>query len=86
MLDINTFILILSSCLDATTLGRLRIIVLALLSMSGRVTMRGISRWAEGGDVIARFNASSIHRLTGTKSTGFWFAIIFLKKKIIQSL
>jgi putative transposase len=49
MLDINTFILILSSCLDATTLGRLRIIVLALLSMSGRVTMRGISRWAEEG-------------------------------------
>jgi putative transposase len=49
MLDINSFLLILNICLDATTLGRLRIIVLALLSMSGRVTMLGISRWAEEG-------------------------------------
>lgn len=35
-------------CLDATTLRRLVVIVSAILAMTGRVTMLGISPWTEG--------------------------------------
>lgn len=44
--------------LDATTLGRMHIVVSALLAMSGRITMQGISRWSgKGGSyrTIQRF-------------------------------
>jgi len=37
------------SVLDTTTRRRLAIIILAMLAMAGRVTMRGISRWTEDG-------------------------------------
>lgn len=36
-------------CLDATTLRRLVVIVSAVLAMTGRVTMLGISRWTGKG-------------------------------------
>lgn len=39
----------LSQCLDKTTLRQLQVIVLAMLAMTGRVTMLGISRWTEPG-------------------------------------
>jgi len=39
----------LSSCLDTTTLNRLKTIVTAMLTMTGRVTMLGISRWTDEG-------------------------------------
>lgn len=53
----------LSQCLDKTTLRQLSCIVLALLAMTGRVTMRGISRWTEPGGsyrTIQRFYNSPI--------------------------
>jgi putative transposase len=37
------------TCVDSTTLRRLTVIVSAMLAMTGRVTMLGISRWAEEG-------------------------------------
>jgi putative transposase len=39
----------LSPCLDSTTLRRLRCVATALLTMTGRVTMLGLSRWTEAG-------------------------------------
>ena len=39
----------LSQCLDKTSLGQLNRIVPAMLAMTGRVTMLGISRWTETG-------------------------------------
>lgn len=55
-------ILSLLQCLmfhvDRTTLRRMNIVVSALLAMSGRITMRGISRWSgDGGSyrTIQRF-------------------------------
>ncbi len=46
-------IMLLFSCLshdfDKTTLRRLVLVVEALLSMTGRVTMLGLSRWTESG-------------------------------------
>ena len=53
----------LSQCLDKTSLRQLSCIVPALLAMSGRVTMLGISRWSEPGGsyrTIQRFYNSTI--------------------------
>lgn len=45
MIDIIQVLLWLSQCVDKTTLSQLSRIVSALLAMTGRVTMLGISRW-----------------------------------------
>lgn len=50
MFDILLILQCLNSCMDSTSLKRLKIIVPALLAIPGRVTMLSISRWAgEGG-------------------------------------
>ena len=49
MPDIITVLACLSQCLDPTTLRQLRRITEAMMSMTGRVTMRGIARWAGPG-------------------------------------
>lgn len=49
MPDIMLLLSCLSYCLERTTLRRLTKLVEALLSMTGRVTMLGISRWSEAG-------------------------------------
>ncbi|KAF5410014.1 MAG: hypothetical protein C5S47_07800 [Candidatus Methanogasteraceae archaeon] len=43
MFDFSALMSCLTICLDATTLARLRVIVSAMLAMTGRVTMLGIS-------------------------------------------
>jgi hypothetical protein len=58
MIDIMMVFACLSQSLDATELRRLTRIAQALLAISGRVTMRGISRWAgQGGSyrTVQRF-------------------------------
>jgi len=62
-MDIIALLQVLSQCLDRTSLRRLHVIVLALVTMTGRVTMLGISRWAEDGGsyrTIQRFYNSVI--------------------------
>jgi putative transposase len=62
-MDIIALLQVLSQCLDRTSLRRLNVIVLALVTMTGRVTMLGISRWAEKGGsyrTIQRFYNSVI--------------------------
>src|SRR6266487_2834017 len=49
MPDIITVLACLSPCLDPTTRRQLRRITEAMMSMTGRVTMRGIARWAGPG-------------------------------------
>lgn len=49
MPDIIIVLQCLSQCLDKTTLRQLSCIVPAMLAMTGRVTMLGISRWTEKG-------------------------------------
>jgi putative transposase len=49
MPDIIIILGCLSQCVDKTALRQLNHIVLALLAMTGRVTMLGISRWTEKG-------------------------------------
>jgi putative transposase len=62
-MDIIIVLQCLSQCLDQTTLRQLQVIVPALLAMTGRVTMLGISRWTETGGsyrTIQRFYNSPI--------------------------
>ncbi|NJN99584.1 MAG: transposase [Anaerolineales bacterium] len=62
-MDIIIVLQCLSQCLDKTTLRQLSCIVPAMLAMTGRVTMLGISRWTElGGSyrTIQRFYNSTI--------------------------
>jgi putative transposase len=49
MLDSITLLHCLVPTLPQTTVRQLSRIVLALLAMTGRVTMRGIARWAGAG-------------------------------------
>ncbi|GFO97232.1 transposase IS4 family protein [groundwater metagenome] len=63
MFNINLCLQCLKTCLNSKTLSQLIIIVTALLSMTGRVTMLGISRWTgEGGSyrTVQRFFNTSI--------------------------
>src|SRR5438552_2300640 len=63
MPDIITVFACLRQCLNATTLRQLGRVPDAMLSMPGRVTMRGIARWAgQGGSyrTVQRFFATVI--------------------------
>lgn len=62
-MDIIIVLQCLSQCLDKTTWRHLSCIVPALLAMTGRVTMLGLSRWTEPGGsyrTIQRFYNSTI--------------------------
>lgn len=63
MPDILALLLCLHSCLPLTTIRQLSRIALALLCMTGRVTMLGISRWTGAGGsyrTVQRFFATAI--------------------------
>jgi putative transposase len=63
MIDIIIVFQCLSQCLDKTTLRQLSCIVPAMLAMTGRVTMLGLSRWTEKGGsyrTIQRFYNTAI--------------------------
>ena len=49
MTDIISLLVCLDQSVDGTTLKQLSRIIVAMLTMSGRVTMMGISRWSEKG-------------------------------------
>jgi len=63
MENISTLLLCLGTVLDKTSLRHLMLISEALLSMNGRVTMLGISRWTERGGsyrTVQRFFGKSL--------------------------
>lgn len=63
MIDILSLLACLDQTVDKTTMKQLSRIVLALLTMTGRVTMRGISRWSEKGGsyrTIQRFFSKTL--------------------------
>lgn len=63
MPDLRVLFACVSQCLDRTTIRQLRRVSDAMLSMTGRVTMRGISRWAgHGGSyrTLQRFFTTSL--------------------------
>jgi putative transposase len=67
MADIMVVLGCLSQCLDPTTLRQLCCVSEAMVSMSGRVTMRGISRWTNTGGsyrTLQRFFYTPMNWLT----------------------
>ncbi len=63
MPDILALLLCLQPCVPMTSVRQLSRIALALLAMTGRVTMRGISRWTDTGGsyrTVQRFFATAI--------------------------
>src|SRR5206468_7316805 len=63
MPDIMVLFACLSQCLDRTTIRRLRRVAEAMLAMTGRVTMRGMARWADKGGsyrTLQRFFTTSL--------------------------
>src|SRR5262249_5149897 len=67
MPDIMVYLACLRQCLERTTLGRLSRVTEAMLAMTGRVTMRGLARWAGTGGsyrTIQRFFTTSINWAT----------------------
>ena len=67
MPDIMAYLACLSQCLDRTTLRQLSRVTEAMLAMIGRVTMRGLARWAgKGGSyrTIQRLFTTSINWAT----------------------
>lgn len=63
MFDIALRLQSLKTCLNSKTISQLIVIVTAILSMTGRVTMLGISRWAgDGGSyrTVQRFFSTPI--------------------------
>ena len=64
MPDIMVLFACLSQCVEPTLLRQLGRVIEAMLSMSGRVTMRGLSRWSDKGGsyrTIQRFFNTSLH-------------------------
>ena len=63
MPDIMVLLACLSQCIDPTPLRQLGRVIEAMLSMRGRVTMRGLSRWSDRGGsyrTIQRFFNTSL--------------------------
>jgi len=48
-MDILALLACLQSCLTPTTVRQLSRVTLALVTMTGRVTMAGIARWTDDG-------------------------------------
>jgi len=64
MPEIIALLVCLSQCVEPTTLRQLGRVIEAMLSISGRVTMRGLSRWSgKGGSdrTIQRLFKTSVH-------------------------
>src|SRR5207244_1939576 len=64
MPDIMVLFACLSQCVEPTPLRQLGRVIEAMLSMSGRVTMRGLSRWSDKGGsyrTIQRFFNASLN-------------------------
>ena len=79
MMDILALLQCLSPCLDKTTIRQFSRIILALMAMTGRVTMLGISRWTEKGGsyrTVQRFFYTVV-----PWATAFW---LFFEHQLLE--
>jgi IS4 transposase len=79
MMDILALLQCLRPCLDKTTIRQFSLIIPALLAMTGRVTMLGISRWTEKGG-----SYRSVQRFFYTVipwATAFW---LFFRHHLLE--
>ena len=73
MIEIVSLLVCLQPALSRTTIAQLSRIGLALLAMTGRVTMLGISRWTDRGGsyrTVQRFFNTVILRSSGQVPLG----------------
>lgn len=64
MPELMALVVCLSQCVEPPTLRQLGRVIAAMLSLSGRVTMRGLARWSgQGGSyrTIQRLCNTSLH-------------------------
>src|SRR5207249_8073524 len=88
MPDIMVLLACVSQYIEPTPFRQLGRVIEAMLSMSGRVTMRGLSRWGgKGGSyrTIQRFLDRKSTRLNSSH-VSISYAVFCLKKKIKQQL
>lgn len=70
-MDIITLLTGLSQCLDETSIKQLTVIVKAMVTMSGRVTMSGLSRWSEKGGSYRTTNGFTTKQFRGVWCSGW---------------
>jgi hypothetical protein len=70
MPEIIAILEVLSPSLSTKTLKHWVLIVESMLSMTGRVTMLGLSRWTEKAVVTAPFSAFSERSINGQNYAG----------------
>ncbi len=63
MPDIMVLLACLSQCIEPTPLRQLGRVIEAMLSMSGRVSMRGLSRWSYKGGSYRKIHSCRKNRL-----------------------
>lgn len=80
MTDIIALLACLDQCVDKTTVRQLNRIIVAMLTMTGRVTMLGLSRWtAKGGSY------RTIQRLFGKSLPWLQMSWLFVRHHLLNS-
>ena len=79
MPDIMVCLACLRQYLDCTTLGRLSRVTEAMLAMTGRVTMRGLGRWAGKGG-----SDRTIQRLFTTSSSWATLPWVLIRHHLLE--
>ena len=80
MTDIIALLACLDQCIDKTTVRQLNRIMVAMLTMTGRVTMLGISRWTEKGG-----SYRTIQRLFGKSLPWLQMSWLFVRHHLLNS-
>ena len=78
--DMMLVVACLSQCLDPTTLRQLSRVIEAMLAMTGRVTMRGMARWAGKGG-----SYRTIQRLFTTSLSWATLQWVLIRHHLLES-
>ncbi|GIV80147.1 MAG: hypothetical protein KatS3mg050_4541 [Litorilinea sp.] len=79
MTDIIALLACLDQCVDKTTVRQLHRIIVAMLTMTGRVTMLGLSRWTEKGG-----SYRTIQRWFGKSLPWLQMSWLFLRHHLLK--
>src|SRR4029434_1588404 len=80
MPDIMVLLACLSQCVEPTPLRQLGRVIEAMLSMSGRVTMRGLSRWAGKGG-----SYQTVHSVFNTRLNWCHLNCLLIRHQVLDA-
>lgn len=80
MLDIMVVFACVSQCIAPPTLRQLGRVIEAILSISGRVTMKGLSRWSSQGG-----SDRTIHRVFNTSVNGLQLNWLLIRHALLDA-